>query len=666
MLEAILESGRQALACDDYVITHAWNGEDSIRFTLSRRDPAAMMIKERIRIYETTGAQTYLVTGIDAGQTTVTYELKKDLSDWEKTVYTGYTNSTQSATAEDTIRGVLPAGWTLTCQETDPLSAYIALQGPTALDVVEHCREVFGCTVNFDTERKAAVLRFPAQVESGGAFLVETANLRAAPEYKSKAGGVITRLYAEGCEGMTFSPINGGKPYVECFDYTDELIAGYWRDERYTIPEHLLAAAQEKLRILSQPERSWELDVADLSAVDETRWPGMELRLYDVVQLIDPGLGQQMEVQITEVRACPHHPERNEISIENRNSSVRTLSAAVLIQRQRNGLYQDLALSMDQVKKDLSAAADEVETVRQTAASAQSAASNAQSTADTAQTAANTAQSAANTALTTVERIVNGTYSGGTFIDENRIYAPEIYAAEVKVINTSGSGMPTMGFYPMNGSTAMLSLYASPAAEGGSSMGGYYSTVSSPTDLALRSSRAIILSGTENPGPAGYTGVAVEGEFSVWGGPLTLKGNFLPSAENAYDIGSSDDRWRYIYSGTVNVAGNVRPEATGTRYLGLAAYRWKNIYTDAVNIGGNPAVAKRTKTVSGTTSANANISLGLNSNYGILSVRNTAANHVCIPYCTTGGAWYAKVAAISNLDPAANTAVTLEVDYYAK
>lgn len=74
-----------------------------------------------------------------------------------------------------------------------------------------------------------------------------------------------------------------------------------------------------------------------------------------------------------------------------------------------------------------------------------------------------------------------------------------------------------------------------------------------------------------------------------------------------------------------------------------------------------PAVRK--KTLTGTTSANSNIELGLTSGVTVISVRDTSASHLCLPYCSAGGAWYAKVVAISNMSAAANTSVSLEVVY---
>lgn len=154
-----------------------------------------------------------------------------------------------------------------------------------------------------------------------------------------------------------------------------------------------------------------------------------------------------------------------------------------------------------------------------------------------------------------------------------------------------------------------------------------------------------------------------------------ILGSYL-DIQYAVSLMAGDDLWlsasrgaiRLIaYLGGIEVGGDLIPYDYNRTYnLGSTSTRWRTLYAGAVDINGNPAVAKQTKTVSGTTSANANIALGINSTYGILSVRDTATSRLCIPYCSAGGAWYAKICAISDMSPAANAAVTLEVDYYAK
>ena len=50
--------------------------------------------------------------------------------------------------------------------------------------------------------------------------------------------------------------------------YSDKTICGIWEDDRYTDPESLLAAANERLAGLAVPERSYECSVHDLRATN--------------------------------------------------------------------------------------------------------------------------------------------------------------------------------------------------------------------------------------------------------------------------------------------------------------------------------------------------------------------------------------------------------------
>lgn len=492
MLEVILDEGRQPLACDDYVLTQCCNGQDTVSLTISRQDPAVQLLTERARVYETTTRQTFLVAAVDAGQSTVTYALSKDLSDWERVVYPSYTNGSAKATAEDTIRGVLPEGWTLDVEDTDTLAAYISLQGPTALEVVEQCGEVYDCAVTYDNRTKTATLHFPGKKQLGQAFLVDTANLREAPEYKSKTGDLVTRLYVQGADGLSFADINGGKSYVECFDYTDEIIAGFWRDDRYTVAEHLLAAAKEKVKSLGQPERSWTVSMCDLQGIDPETWPGLGFALYDVIRLVDGTLGQTLEAQVTELRTAPHYPERNEMSITNVSGTLGTTTAARLLRQAQGTAYQDLLLTVDQVKVNLANQGDTMETIRKTADGAQTQAASA---------------------VTATSQIANGTYTTGSFISGNRLYSPEICAQELKISSSDSASYPKVSFYPKDGSDAMLELGSS-----GNSMQGYNSFLWATADMIFGSDYALILKPGKNVGESGYSGVAVEGDLYVSGG----------------------------------------------------------------------------------------------------------------------------------------------------
>ena len=81
-------------------------------------------------------------------------------------------------------------------------------------------------------------------------------------------------------------------------------------------------------------------------------------------------------------------------------------------------------------------------------------------------------------------------------------------------------------------------------------------------------------------------------------------------------------------------------------------------------INGNAIVTAYHTTVTGTTTSNGNISLGLNTSWIILSVWRTDASSCCIPYTTAAGNWYARVQSTGASPSAvASTSVTLEVVY---
>ena len=80
MLEIILDNAYQPISQDDYLLTRAYDGRDTVSLTLSRGDPAAGLLQPRTRVLETTTGQTFLVTGVDGGQSQVDFVLKKDLT----------------------------------------------------------------------------------------------------------------------------------------------------------------------------------------------------------------------------------------------------------------------------------------------------------------------------------------------------------------------------------------------------------------------------------------------------------------------------------------------------------------------------------------------------------------------------------------------------------
>ena len=156
--------------------------------------------------------------------------------------------------------------------------------------------------------------------------------------FKGKSSGFATRLYAKGKDSLTFADINGGKDYVEDFSYSDKVISVYWKDERYTIAENLLADAKKRLKSMAAPQQSYTCGVMDLARAREKQegkndniYSFLEFKLYQNVVLLDRRRNRRITHTVAGIKRYPKYPEKNEVtlstvapSIQNSVKSIQT------------------------------------------------------------------------------------------------------------------------------------------------------------------------------------------------------------------------------------------------------------------------------------------------------------------------------------------------------
>ena len=211
---------------------------------------------------------------------------------------------------------VKPTGWTLINHSGITYKRTIALEAATPMDVLEQCRSTFNnITFRFDNINKTVEIVNMANGSNLGAFVTRDLNLTA-NNYKGKSTGFATRLYARGKDGLTFADINGGKDYVENHTYSSRTISVFWEDERYTIAANLLLDAQAKLDAMAVPQRSFELSVVDLAAVDPAKYSELAFTLFSVVSLIDQTRNSgKVDHTVVERWIYPYHPEKNKVTL---------------------------------------------------------------------------------------------------------------------------------------------------------------------------------------------------------------------------------------------------------------------------------------------------------------------------------------------------------------
>ncbi len=317
------------LDLDDYYIEENWQGwDDALHFRLPAGHPQRKQLQERLTITDQETGQKYNVVTIDEGRTSADITALLDLDELCSTMLLNYTNG--SDTVYGTVSKVLPAGWAvidnsgLTCRRT------IQLDGARPLDVIQSCTKTYdGLAVRFDNAAKTVWLYFPGNEKPSGTYFTDELNLTEPPQYKGKAKDFYTRLYAQGKGGMTFADINGGKPYVDCFDYTDRVICRFWKDERYTDPESLLQAAQAAVKAAAVPERSYECAVVDLAQIDPQQFSFLKIKMYQSVLLFDRQTNARVPHQVARYRRYPYHPEKNKVILSTVPGTVSSRAAEV-------------------------------------------------------------------------------------------------------------------------------------------------------------------------------------------------------------------------------------------------------------------------------------------------------------------------------------------------
>ena len=323
------DGGQLPLDFDKYFIQEETNGEDQIGFTLPLDHADYKQLAEEVQLLDAEDGQVYRITAIDEGAVTANIKGKLELSPLRADMRIPYTNG--SDTLAGTVEGVLPAGWTVVDHSLSTIRRTIDLDSATPEDVILGAASAFGgLAIRYKIADKAVHFYAPGDFKAGGVYLTEELNLTST-NFKGSSSGLCTRLYARGKDGLTFAGINGGKDYVENFSYTDKIICAYWEDERYTVAENLLEAAQKKVDASAVPVRSYSCGVVDLAkawryeeGAGSNIYAHLNIQLLTVATLLDTRRGTRIDHQVVQYKRYPHYPDLNVVTLSTKAPTITT------------------------------------------------------------------------------------------------------------------------------------------------------------------------------------------------------------------------------------------------------------------------------------------------------------------------------------------------------
>ena len=301
------------LSCiSNWCITSSLGGSKTMQFDISPQSPEYRLIAEEERIeYDGT---YYNIKSINERRTIATVNAEIDLDELKSKIFSTFKYDTisfvqaMSTALDGTNWSVVGAGLVTAKRSFD-------LTDVTPLDIVNNCTNKTMYNVSFDVDniRKILNVSVPATL-ANNVFFSDELNLKELT-FKGSSSGFATRLYAYGKDGLSFAKINNGKEYIDNNSYSDKVIATVWRDERYTKAESLLVDAQEKLKELAVPERSYVCEIIDLARLNKIEYSEFYIRLNSVITLIDRRRNKRLEHTVVEIKEYPNEPLNNTVTL---------------------------------------------------------------------------------------------------------------------------------------------------------------------------------------------------------------------------------------------------------------------------------------------------------------------------------------------------------------
>ncbi len=284
------------------------SGEDTLIFEIPTGHEKYKFFEEEKRLkYDN---QYYTIKSIDE-QTNAIISCRLDLDDFQKSAVINYREENQNLTMLLNY-ALTGSGWTFQDAGKVTIRRTTELEAGNVLDLLRIAQVVYRCVFYYDTMNKILTV-FPLDnFENKGVYFTDELNIDNV-FLRGDSFDFCTRLIPIGADGLRIDSINNGISYVENFEYSKKVIIRVWRDERYIDVQSLKDDAIEKLKVLSKPNRSYKLDVIDLSHID--LYKDLKFKIGDKVTLIDRKRNIRVEHQIAKYERYPDNPEKSKAEL---------------------------------------------------------------------------------------------------------------------------------------------------------------------------------------------------------------------------------------------------------------------------------------------------------------------------------------------------------------
>lgn len=288
--EAVLENAY------DIIVTSEINGEDTLSFKIPYRDGKRGYIdsEKKIQIVDDVYKVRTVTDTRDTDGSAVTevyaeaefYDLTFSVRKEERTFEAEYPETAMAYALEGTE-------WSVGTVTVRTQRTWTSTE-KNALSILRNIADLHGGDLVFDCPNRLVHLLTVNGKDSGALFAYKK-NMKSIQRVVDTRE-LVTRLYAVGAEGMTFADINGGRPYVEDFTYTDEVRISTLDCSSFTNPYQMKEYTEMRLADYAKPTISYVLNAMDLSVL--TGYEHEAWELGDYVRVEDKELGLSVTTRI--------------------------------------------------------------------------------------------------------------------------------------------------------------------------------------------------------------------------------------------------------------------------------------------------------------------------------------------------------------------------------
>lgn len=268
--------------------------------------------KENLKYFELEGyvetkEQIYVIKDIEELQYTFKIVALQEIEEFDEYL----TNKTYpTKTLDFMIKDLLPSGWSLVFK-ADTKKRTVTGNNINKFSLINEIIQKFKAEIRFDNKKKTVTVGYDLG-EDNGSYFTDELNIKDI-HFTGDSYDLVTRIIPIGRDNLGIEKVNDGKPYIDNFEYSKKIKTMYWEDNRYLNVHSLFDDANKKLKKLSTPNITYEIDVIDLS--ENLKYEFLKMNLGDKVTLINKNSQKKEQFRIIKLVKYFKDSFRNEITL---------------------------------------------------------------------------------------------------------------------------------------------------------------------------------------------------------------------------------------------------------------------------------------------------------------------------------------------------------------